>query len=256
MTQDQKKKTIGILGLGAFGQLMARHLLPHFTLQAYDPVPETSVFAQVHGITMLPPDQVAKADIVIIGAPVPRMEEAINAIKDHLNPGTLVLDVGSVKVKPAEIMMRLLPTHVDIIATHPLFGPQSGKDGIAGQKIVLCPLRCPQERVDRLKDFLSTTLALKVVMATPDEHDREAAVVFGLTHLVSKMLVQDFEPFPANMTTKSYDLLIESVNMVRFCSPELFLAIECENPYVHDVSQTFFAKSDALRRYLEENREK
>ncbi|MFA6280606.1 MAG: prephenate dehydrogenase [Bdellovibrionales bacterium] len=253
---DNQKKTVGLLGLGSFGQLMARHLLPHFTLQAYDPASEAKTFADAHGIAMLPPDQVAKADVVIIGAPVPRMEEAIASIKDHLSEGTLVLDVGSVKVKPAALMLRDLPSHVDLIATHPLFGPQSGKNGIEGQKIVLCPLRCPQERVEKLKGFLETALALKVIMATPDEHDREAAVVFGLTHLVSKMLVQDFEPFPIGMTTKSYELLIESVNMVRFCSPELFLAIECENPYVHDVSQTFFAKADALRQYLEENREK
>ncbi len=252
---DNQKKTVGILGLGSFGQLMARHLLPHFALQAYDPAPEVAAFASAHGIVLLPPDQVATADIVIIGAPVPRMEEAIAAIKDHLREGTLVLDVGSVKVKPAALMLRDLPAHVDLIATHPLFGPQSGKNGIAGQKIVLCPLRCPSERVDKLKGFLESALALKVVMATPDEHDREAAVVFGLTHLVSKMLVQDFEPFPTSMTTKSYELLIESVNMVRYCSPELFLAIECENPYVHEVSQTFFAKADALRQYLAAHRE-
>ena len=28
-----------------------------------------------------------------------------------------------------------------VVATHPLFGPQSARDGIAGLKVAVCPIR-------------------------------------------------------------------------------------------------------------------
>jgi len=245
MTQEQRK-TVGLLGLGAFGQLMARHLAPHCALLAYDPSPEAQAFGAKNGIAMAAVDVVAGADIVVIGAPVPRMREAIASIRGHLRVGALVLDVGSVKIRPAAWMLEGLPSHVDIVATHPLFGPNSCKVSIKGEKIALCPLRCPAQRIEKLKDFLENTLDLQVVLSTPEEHDREAAIVLGLTHLVAKILVQ-LEPFPQRMTTKSYDLLIESVNIVRDCTPELFLAIECENPFGHNVRKAFFDAAETLR---------
>ena len=39
------------------------------------------------------------------------------------------------------------------------------------------------------------------------------------------------EPLPKRMTTKSFDLLLEAVNMVRHDAPEVFEAIESANPY-------------------------
>ena len=46
------------------------------------------------------------------------------------------------KTLPVEIMLRGLPPHVAILATHPLFGPQSARGGIRGLKIAVCPVRC------------------------------------------------------------------------------------------------------------------
>ena len=54
--------------------------------------------------------------------PVSRLNEVVIGIGPHLRPGTLVLDVGSVKIIPAGIMLRGLPPHVGIVATHPCSG--------------------------------------------------------------------------------------------------------------------------------------
>ena len=251
MTQEmQTKKKIGLIGLGAFGRLMLKHLQPHFDICAYDPSDEAVAYGRAQGIAMLPCEEVAKADIVVLGPPVIRMKEAVLAIKDHLQAGALVLDVGSVKHNLAKLFEEELPSNVDIVCTHPLFGPQSGKHGIEGLKIAVCPVR-GQERADKVIAFLRDVLKLEVVVTTPEAHDREMALVMGLTHMVAKVLLE-MEPLPRSMTTKSYERLMEAVDMLRYDSMELFLAIERDNPFSHDVRKTFFAKADALRQFLEE----
>lgn len=86
-------------------------------------------------------------------------------------------------------------------------------------------------------------------MTTPEDHDREAATVQGLTHLIAKVLVQ-MEPLPKRMTTKSFDLLLEAVNMVRHDAPEVFAAIERANPYSSSVRRRFFELASALNAEL------
>lgn len=238
--------TIGIIGFGAFGRLMARHLHPHFRLLAYDPAlpPGFEGAVELAGLA-----EAASCPIVILATPVSAMEETVRAIGPHLPQGALVLDVGSVKVIPAEIMRRGLPDHADIVATHPLFGPQSAREGIRGLKIALCPIR--GRRGPRVAAFLRKALGLEVILTTPDAHDREAAMVQGLTHLIAKVLVQ-MEPLPARMTTRSFELIRQAVGMVRNDAPEVFRAIERSNPHAPEVRRRFFDLASALDAELAE----
>ena len=235
--------TIGLIGFGAFGQLIAQHLRPHVRVCACDPAPGLEPAAAQHGVVLTSLEAVSRCPVVVLAMPVGRMEDIVAAIAPHIRPGALVLDVGSVKVAPAEIMQRGLPEHAEIAATHPLFGPQSARHGIAGLKIALCPIR--GQRCYQLAAFLRKQLGLDVIMTTPEDHDREAAMVQGLTHLIAKVLVQ-MDPLPSRMTTRSFDLLTAAVDMVRHDAPEVFEAIERANPYAADVRKRFFALTSAL----------
>jgi len=226
----------GIIGFGAFGQLAAEHLAPRMRLLAHDPAWPNGRTAVPDGVTLTSLAEAAQCPVVILAVPVSEMERVVRAINPYLRPGSLVLDVGSVKVLPAEIMRHGLPLDIDIVATHPLFGPQSAAGGIKGLKIAVCPVR--GERALRVAAFLRS-LGLRVIMTTPDEHDREAAMVQGLTHLIAKVLVQ-MEPLPTRMTTRSFELLMQAVNMVRYDAPEVLRAIEQANPYSKAVRQQFF----------------
>jgi prephenate dehydrogenase len=241
---------IGIIGFGAFGRLTARHLRSHFRLCAYDTALRPGPCAEMHDVMLTDLPSAASCPIVILAVPVNRLAESVEAISPYLRSGSLVLDVGSVKMIPAEIMQRGLPKHVEIVATHPLFGPQSARDGIKGLKIVICPIR--GDRGPRLAAFLRKALGLDVVITTPEAHDREAATVQGLTHLIAKVLVQ-MEPLPARMTTKSFDLLVQAIAMVRDDAPEVFQAIERSNPYSRQVRRRFFDLAYALDAELGDN---
>ena len=235
------RPSLGIIGFGAFGRLMARHLWPHFHLCAHDPALPSGCFLEGAALDSLA--KVAGCPVVVLAMPVSRLADTVRAIGPHLQPGALVLDVGSVKVVPADIMLRGLPAHARIVATHPLFGPQSARTGIAGLKIAVCPVRGGDGH--RVGAFLRRALGLQVIMTTPDAHDRDAAMVQGLTHLIAKVLVQ-MEPLPARMTTRSFDLLMQGVGMVPYDAPEVFQAIEQANPYAREVRRRFFDLAAAL----------
>lgn len=241
-------KTLGIIGFGAFGRLMAQHLHPHFQVRAYDPAFPPGPFSAMPETMLTSLDGAASCSIVVLAAPVGSFEEVVRAIRPLVRPGALVLDVGSVKKLPAEIMRRGLPENVDIVATYPLFGPQSARDGIAGLKVAVCPIRGDQG--PRVAAFLRGVLGLNAILTTPERHDREAAMVQGLTHLIAKVLVQ-MEPLPKRLTTKSFDLLLEAIDMVRYDAPEVFEAIERTNPYSGEVRRRFFDLASALDAELE-----
>lgn len=251
MKQDNtntKKLSVGIIGFGAFGKLIARHIAGCFEVCAHDRRPELHDEATRLGVTPVSLANAASCDIVIVSTPVSCCEEIIASIAAFCRPGALVLDVGSVKVIPAEIMDRLLPQHVDIVASHPLFGPQSARGGIRGLKIALCPVRGNRHRL--LAAFLRKQLGLQVIVSTPRQHDSELATVQGLTHLIAKVLV-DMGPMPTRMTTRSFDLLVEAIAMVQDDAPEVFEAIEKSNPYAPEVRRRFFQLARELNLQLQ-----
>ncbi len=252
MPKDTKSfSTIGIMGLGAFGRLMARHLQPHARLFVFDPAQIVEPDAAGQGLVPAEPATIGACDIVILAMPVARFTEAIAILRPHLRPGTVVLDVGSVKIEPARLMLAALPHDVEILATHPLFGPQSARDGLAGLKIALCPVRGTRFR--RIAAFLRHVLKLDVILTTPDAHDRDMALVQGLTHLVARILVR-MEPMPGRMTTRSFELLMQATEMVRHDAPGVFLAIEQANPHARAVRERFLAHVAELASELDAHR--
>jgi prephenate dehydrogenase len=245
MSRKPSIQSIGLFGFGAFGRLIARHLHRHFRLVVSDPAlaPGPPIFANVRAGTLA---EAAACDLIILAMPMGALAPALADLRPHLGAGTVVVDTVSVKVEPARIMLDGLPADIEIVGTHPLFGPQSAKAGIRGHNIALCPVRAKARTVRRIAGFLEAELGLRVVLATPGEHDREAAVVQGLTHLIAKALVR-MEPLPSQMTTASYELLMQATEMVRHDADGVFTAIEQANPFAAEARERFFAIAEALR---------
>ena len=245
-------RSMGVFGLGAFGQLLVRHLRPHFALSACDPAPDAHTFAAREGLDLVPVEACARADYVVLAVPVLQIGPVARAIAPHVRPGATIIDVASVKLGPAQQMAAALPAHVRIVGTHPLFGPQSAAQGIDGLKIALCPVRgAGPGRLRRMQAFLQKQLHLDAFISDADSHDRDMAIVQGLTHLIARVL-DDMEPLPRRQTTLSFDYLLKAMELVRGDSEELFRAIERENPYAAQVRQRFFTLTEALRAALRE----
>lgn len=78
---------------------------------------------------------------MLAGLPAPLLE------------GLLVVDVLSVKTLPKAAMLKSLPPSCDIVCTHPMFGPESGKHGWRDLPFVYDAVRVADRH--RLCRFLS-----------------------------------------------------------------------------------------------------
>ncbi|CUH53160.1 prephenate dehydrogenase/arogenate dehydrogenase family protein [Shimia marina] len=245
--EQAQQPSVGLVGFGGFGRLIARELAQGNKLTICDPLYSRAVLPDGQRLTLQGLAEVAQSDIVILAVPVSAMAHVCRVLAPHLRPGTLVVDVGSVKVAPMQDMQRLLPAHVEILGTHPLFGPQSARSGIAGHKIALCPVRGSKWR--RVAAVLRRR-GLQVLVTSAQDHDRELAVVQGLTHMIGKVL-SDLGPMPERLTTASFDLLREAVRMVQDDPPTVLHAIEVANPYAAEVRNAFFERAEELKAQFE-----
>ncbi len=157
--------SICIVGFGAFGKLIATQLCPYFTIVLIDPAVHHLTDDFQGRVTIGSFADVSRCDLIILAVPVSDFKFVITSLKDQLKPGSVVVDVGSVKVNPTEVMLQELPAHVEIVGTHPLFGPQSARNGIRGRKIAVCHIR--GRSTSRIAAFLRRFLGLKVFFTTP-----------------------------------------------------------------------------------------
>jgi len=229
-----KKKTLAIIGFGRFGQMTAEALKPHFDVYAYNPRDKSGIAKSIGVKYEASMKNAAGKDIVVLAMPISSLEEVLKEVAPHLKEGALVLDVCSVKVQPVMLMKKILPESVDIIATHPLFGPDSGH---SGRKIMIFPVRTNRHRIEDVDKFLKK-LGLITYVMTPEEHDRQMAVAQGLTHYIARALIK-MDVKEQELTTPNFDALLSIINRFRNESEQLFVDIQKENPLVKDVRKKF-----------------
>lgn len=227
-------KTIGVIGFGQFGQLIPT-LTPHRrTVLVHDVIDRTREAAQ-HGCRFVSLKEAAGADVVVFATPVQALQNVIAAAAPHLRPDAWAIEVSSVKMLPQRWMLDMLPASVAVTCLHPLFGPQSARIGLAGRRLVICPVRGQQHvRLARL----AARHGLLVRITDAETHDREMAHVQALTHLIAKAIVATGRP-RLSLQTQPYLHLMDLCSLIEHDSDALFLAIETLNPFAGEVVDRF-----------------
>ncbi len=228
---------VGLIGRGAFGTFARAHLARHFEVVAHDPAHDGASLAEA-----------AACPVVVLAVPLAALADVARAIAPALLPGALVVDVCSVKSAPLALLDAILPEHADIVGTHPLFGPQSGRDGIAGLPVAVCPARRGRRR-RLVSRFLSEALALDAVALGPEEHDRQMATVQGLTHLLAR-IVLEMGVGDTRLATPTFRHLLRMVDTVRHDSEALFRTILDANPHAAAMRARFREAADAVEARL------
>ncbi len=231
--RHKPRPSLALIGAGAFGMFCIPHLRRFFDIALYDTRPDLEACAAAAGVRAATLEAASAADIVVLAVPLDALEAVARRIASHLRPGALVVDVCSLKMRPAQILAAALPAHVDIVGTHPLFGPQSGRDGIAGLRAVVCPVRGDR---DRAVAALLRRLGLRVMRTSAEAHDRQMAYVQGLTHLLARVVI-DMDLPPLDQTTATFDHLARMVATVRDDSDALFRTIVRDNPFAAEMRQ-------------------
>ncbi len=249
--RDCWARSIGIVGLGSFGRFLVRNLSSGFDLVVSDRR-DLSAQASVLGARWADVEACGGCDIVIPAVPVQNLEELVVDLAPHLAPDTLVVDVASVKVKPLRILEQHLPSHVEYLGAHPMFGPQSGAHGIRGLKVVLCrPERTvSDERVKAVRAFLESDLELQVLEMSAEQHDSEMAYIQGLTHWMAKALREIHVPDQA-LGTVAYRHMMKIEEILRDDSDDLFMTIARENPFAAAARRQLKERLQAIEEAIE-----
>ena len=175
---------IGIIGFGRFGRLMTGYLAKDFTVKVFNRSDKSTEIAEA-GAMPATLAEACRQKIVILSVPISTMLEMLNQMAPLVRPDAMVVDVCSVKVYPVKWMTATLPPSVSLLATHPMFGPDSAAESLHDRKIVLCNVRIDDARYQEVKTYL-TGKGLNVIDATPEEHDRQIAVSLSLTHFIGR----------------------------------------------------------------------
>lgn len=234
-TMNTGKLEIGIIGRGRFGGLLyeqlQRALDPDVRVKAFDAkLPESDKL-----------EDVLDSRVVFCCVPISELSSVLKQIEPITAKGTVVVDVCSVKMLPAEWMLEILPEGCEICATHPIFGPDSVRnngDSLAGLPLVFCPVRLSAQSEDFLKGVFVDKLGVSLKEMSPEEHDRKMAYSLLYTHLVGR-IGQQMEVGTTGIDTKGFEKLLEVQQYVVNDSWQLFKDMNLYNPFATEMRKKF-----------------
>lgn len=188
-------------------------------------------------------ESVEEADVVFPCVPIRDFEEVIKDIAPRLKKGALVIDVCSVKVYPIKIMKKYLK-NVDIIATHPLFGPDSAKNGLENLPIMVFNISANKDIYRKFKAKCQN-MKLKIIEITPEEHDKYMAYSQAYTHFVGR-IGQELKLSETPIDTIGFKQTLEIQKYVINDSEELFIDMHKFNPYSKAMREKFIKAASKL----------
>ncbi len=242
--------SIGIVGYGSFGSLLARLAAPYVTVTVCDAKPITGTLPP--GVIAGSITDAARCDAVVIAVDLSGMPGVCKQLAQLVKPTTTVMDICSVKVVPAQIMLEQLGGKCRLLATHPMFGPNSvamNSGSCKGLAMVWHELTGGP--FPELEQFFGSTLGANITRMTPDEHDRQMAWVHALTFFVGRGLLELNIP-EMQLDTGYYQKLRDLCELERTHSRALFDTIEAGNPYSAEVRQKFLTTLNRLNTEIQE----
>ncbi len=233
-----------IIGFGNFGKLAAKHLIKKGIDISISDVLDKSGEVKEIGGKFVSLEEACKNKIIILAVPMENFKEVLERINEKLSPGTLVIDVCSLKMFSCDLMKKILPKHVEIIGTHPLFGPQSAPESIKGMRIVLINVRAKNKTFEGIKEFCKN-LELKIIETTTEKHDEQMAFSQALTHFIGQICKRN-NIKRVEMSTKTFDDLMDIVDIIKNDTPALFSNMQCMNPFAKQARDKFVEEAEKL----------
>ena len=189
--------------------------------------------------------EVERSDIVLVSVTIEKTVEVIRQVAPLMRPGSLIMDVTSIKSEPVRAMKAYAPVGVEALGTHPMFGPSM--PSMRGQTIILTPV---EERTGQWLNEISSLFqsdGAHVEVLGPEEHDRIMAVVQALTHFAysgmgSTLKALQFEVKNSRrFMCPVYEIMLDFVGRILDQNPELYASIQ-SNPQAASVRQTFLSQ--------------
>jgi prephenate dehydrogenase len=190
---------LGVIGCGLMGGSFALALKRAGLVKrvvGYSKSPSTTEKAKKLGVIDTIAESallaVSGSDIVLLAVPVAATEATLKAIRHLVEPGMLLMDVGSTKRDVVDAARRVLKERVvSFVPAHPIAGKEVAGVGHAdatlynGRQVILTPIsQTPLELVQKATDVWSA-IGSQVLRMTPENHDAAFAAVSHLPHLLA-----------------------------------------------------------------------
>lgn len=198
------------------------------------------------------PDNVAAAsdaEVVIISVPIEITSQMIGEIAPNMKKGSLLMDVTSVKEEPSKEMYKYAAEGVEVLPSHPMFGPRIRS--LDGQVVVLTPIKTT-DWFDKVLKFLESENA-RVIVTTPEIHDRMMSIVQGLTHFTYVSIAATIERLEINVkesrkfASPIYSLMLDTISRITAQNPYLVYSIQTRNRYIKETHDTFLETFTELK---------
>ncbi len=184
-----------------------------------------------------------RSDTLILAVPIRTIPELLQVLRPRLQPGQLVMDVASVKTRIRDWMLDLLPEQVEILNTHPMFGPDSlPSDPV--RNLVFCPTRISAGRANEWRHIF-TSMGCTLRDMQPEEHDRLAARSQGLTHFLGRTL-QEMGILRTEIDTLGFRQVHAVVEQTCEDSEELFEDLQQYNPFTPEMIRDLTAAATTI----------
>jgi prephenate dehydrogenase len=190
---------LGVIGCGLMGGSFALALKRAGLVKrviGYSKSPSTTEKAKKLGVIDTIAESallaVSGSDIVLIAVPVAATEATFKAIRHLIEPGVLVMDVGSTKRDVVDAARRVLKDSIgSFVPAHPIAGKEAAGIDHAdaslyhGRQVILTPL--PQTSPELLQRATDAWAAIgcQVLRMTPENHDAAFAAVSHLPHVLA-----------------------------------------------------------------------
>ena len=199
----------------------------------------------------------SSADIVIVSLPIDVTPDIIRKIGPEMKKGSLLLDVTSVKEEPSRIMNKYAANGVEVLPCHPMFGPRI--ESLDGQVVVLTPDKTGIW-YDKVLEFLESENT-RVIVTTPEIHDRMMSIVQGLTHFAYISIASTIEKLDIDVkesrkfASPIYSLMLDTIARITAQNPYLVYSIQTKNKFIEETHETFLKTFTELKDMIPNEKE-
>lgn len=197
------------------------------------------------------------SDVVIISVPIQATPRIIEELAPLMKPGSLIMDVTSVKEESSMLMEQYAAEGVEVVPTHPMFGPRIRS--LDGQVVVLTPSK-DGSWYTKVYEFLENENA-RIIVTTPEIHDRMMSIVQGLTHFAYVSIAATIERLDIDIkesrkfASPIYNLMLDTIARITAQNPYLVYSIQTSNKYIKESHETFNETFNELKNMIAEGDE-
>jgi len=189
-------------------------------------------------------DAVKDADWILLCVSLDGLEPVLKEIGSHIQAGQVVMDIGSIKEIPVQLLHKYVENGVTLGA-HPVFGP--GAKSLREQNFVLTPVDEEEKRfAAEFKDWLEER-GTEVTVLSPRRHDELMALVLGFPHFVGLVAGDALSNNSYFVDAKrvggaTYKLLLTLAGAVAAEEPVFYSNLHMSLPEMEQIEELFLSK--------------